>query len=199
MAEAVAKAEELDWPDRIANALSSYGWYLQKTFWPTDLAVDHPHPETAWTWGPVLGGAAALFIGTLLALAVWRDVPAALIGWLWFVGTLIPVIGLVQAGGQAMADRFAYVPHIGCSWPSSGRPPLCSLPCASRPPDNSAWQPLAWWSWRALPSRRSGTGAIPRRSGRMRQATEDNHRAHANLGSFYAARPALWTPVATAK
>ena len=97
---------------RIENVFVSYARYLGKTFWPVNLAVFYPHPghwPAAQTWL-----AAALVI--LISLgAVWRrrENPYWLTGWLWFLGTLVPVIGLVQAGTQAMADRYAYLPLIG--------------------------------------------------------------------------------------
>jgi tetratricopeptide (TPR) repeat protein len=98
---------------RVANAVVSYGWYLDKTFWPTGLALFYPHPHADWAWGPVLGWGAALLAVTAAVLAGARRRPWLAVGWLWFVGTLVPVIGLVQIGGQAHADRYAYVPHIG--------------------------------------------------------------------------------------
>src|SRR5262249_34262631 len=76
---------------RLANAATAYGWYLSRTFWPTELAVLYPHPEMNWSVLAVLGGATALLAGT--ALAVWqvRRRPWLFVGWLWFVGTLVPV------------------------------------------------------------------------------------------------------------
>ena len=97
---------------RAANALVSYLRYVGKTVWPDDLAVLYPHPGH-WPWGWVV--AATVFLLGITALAVWsrERVPALLVGWFWFVGTLVPVIGLVQVGIQSMADRYTYVPLIG--------------------------------------------------------------------------------------
>lgn len=98
---------------RAANALAAYGFYLGKLFAPIDLAVFYPHPGADLALWRVAGGAAALVLVSLLALRQRRERPYILVGWLWFVGTLVPVIGLVQVGGQAMADRYTYLPYIG--------------------------------------------------------------------------------------
>ncbi|TMA81673.1 MAG: tetratricopeptide repeat protein [Deltaproteobacteria bacterium] len=97
---------------RIANALVAYAMYLTKTVWPSGLAAFYP-PPAGWSGGEV--GASAAVLGLLSALAIVsaRRQPFLLVGWLWFLGTLVPVIGIVQAGDQVLADRFTYVPHIG--------------------------------------------------------------------------------------
>jgi hypothetical protein len=99
--------------DRAVNALAGYGWYVSATIWPSGLAVLYPHPRDEWTWSTVIMGAGLLT--TVSALAVWRARrwPWPFVGWFWFVGTLLPVIGLAQGGAQAWADRFSYWPHIG--------------------------------------------------------------------------------------
>jgi tetratricopeptide (TPR) repeat protein len=109
---AVASVESLPLGARGANALVSYCRYLGKIFWPTDLAVFYPRTGH-WPLVQVL------LAGVLLAgltAAFWvqrRRQPCLLMGWLWFVGTLVPMIQLVQSGDQAMADRFTYVPSLG--------------------------------------------------------------------------------------
>ena len=98
---------------RIANALVSYAAYLGQTVYPTDLAVFYPHPNggfPAWQVGAAFLVVAAL---TTLALRQARRRPYLLVGWLWYLGMLVPVIGLVQVGDQARADRYTYLPHIG--------------------------------------------------------------------------------------
>jgi tetratricopeptide (TPR) repeat protein len=97
---------------RVANALVSYAKYLGTTLWPSGLAAFYPYPS-AFATVEVLGATVALCGASALALATARSRPYLVVGWFWFLGTLVPVVGLVQAGSQAMADRFTYFPHIG--------------------------------------------------------------------------------------
>jgi tetratricopeptide (TPR) repeat protein len=99
-------------PTRLANALVSYLRYISKTFWPVDLAVVYPYPDH-WPAALVIGAAAMLAFWTGLFLWRARRNPYLPVGWFWFLGTLVPVIGIVQVGPQSMADRFTYVPSIG--------------------------------------------------------------------------------------
>jgi tetratricopeptide (TPR) repeat protein len=100
---------------RVENALFSYLRYIGKILWPAGLAVPYPHPGAALTLLQV-GGAAILLAGvTVAALLLRQSKPYAATGWFWFLGTLVPVIGLVQVSDQAMADRYAYVPLVGLS------------------------------------------------------------------------------------
>jgi Tfp pilus assembly protein PilF len=97
---------------RLSNALVSYAKYLLLTFWPNDLAVYYPFAGIA-AWQII--GAAFLLIG-ITALCFFQSRKHSgylIVGWLWFLGTLVPVIGLVQVGGQIMADRYFYIPSIG--------------------------------------------------------------------------------------
>lgn len=97
---------------RIENALVSYARYLGKIFWPADLAVIYPHPGHL----PMLGVAiAALLVAGLAFTAAWwfRKFPFVAVGAFWFLGMLVPTIGLVQVGVQSMADRYTYLPSIG--------------------------------------------------------------------------------------
>jgi protein O-mannosyl-transferase len=97
---------------RFANALVSYVWYVKKAFWPSHLALLYPHPPglpPIWQMA-----AAVLFLLAVTALVLARRRQRyLLVGWLWFLGTLVPMIGLVQVGRQAMADRYAYLPFVG--------------------------------------------------------------------------------------
>ncbi len=98
---------------RLENAVYAYALYVWKAFWPARLAVFYPHPGAALAVWQI--GRAALFVLTVTTL-VWRQRfarPYLLTGWLWFLGTLVPVIGLIQVGQQASADRYAYIPLIG--------------------------------------------------------------------------------------
>ena len=97
---------------RIENAIISYVAYIGKMFWPTRLAVFYPYPEAAAVWKVVAAAAVLAGVFILVVLQIRRR-PYGAVGWLWYVGTLVPVIGLVQVGSQAMADRYTYVPMIG--------------------------------------------------------------------------------------
>lgn len=98
---------------RLENAVWAYAMYVWKTFWPSGLALHYPHPaDTLAAWKV---GLAAAFLAAV-SLLVWRyrmSQRYLLTGWLWYLGTLVPAIGLVQVGDQAMADRYAYLPLIG--------------------------------------------------------------------------------------
>ncbi len=108
----VLAAEALPLGVRSGNALISYCRYLGKLFWPTDLAVFYPHPGHWPLERVVLAG--GLIVGlSVLFFVQRRRYPFLLMGWLWFCGTLVPVIGLVQMGLQAMADRYSYIPSLG--------------------------------------------------------------------------------------
>jgi protein O-mannosyl-transferase len=112
-AGAMANMEVFPLSSRIANALVSYLRYIGKMIWPSDLAVLYPHPGTGlplW-WGA--GAGLALLGLSILVVRVIRRRPYLAVGWLWYLGTLVPVIGLVQVGVQAYADRYTYVPLIG--------------------------------------------------------------------------------------
>ncbi len=109
----IAAVERLSFQDRAANALVSLVAYLGKFLWPTNLAIFYPHPQASLESWKVVGALALLAAVTAVA-AVWRrKYPHLIVGWLWYLGMLVPVIGLVQVGGQAMADRYTYLPNIG--------------------------------------------------------------------------------------
>lgn len=98
---------------RVANAIHAYAAYLGKFLWPRDLSVFYPYPGAGLTGASVLGAVAVLLAVTALAWRARARCPAAIVGWLWYLGTLVPVIGIVQVGLQAMADRYMYTPIIG--------------------------------------------------------------------------------------
>jgi tetratricopeptide (TPR) repeat protein len=97
---------------RVANALISYVEYMGKMIWPAHLAVYYVHPGAIPVW-KAAGAGVFLLCLTFLVLKGARKVPYLAVGWLWFIGTLVPVIGLLHVGGQAMADRYTYIPGIG--------------------------------------------------------------------------------------
>jgi Tfp pilus assembly protein PilF len=114
-AGAVAAAGEYPAPVRVLNALLAYATYLRQAFWPSDLAVFYPHRGADMPRAAALAAAVLLLSITAAALKLRARRPYLLVGWLWFVGTLVPVIGLVQVGSQAHADRYLYLPLIGLS------------------------------------------------------------------------------------
>ncbi len=97
----------------LANAAVSYGRYLGKSFWPAGLAVFYPLPAAPYPAWQVLGALLLLAGATALAARQLRRRPFLAVGWLWFLIALLPVIGLVQVGSQAMADRYTYLPSVG--------------------------------------------------------------------------------------
>ena len=97
---------------RLSNAIVSYARYLAKTVWPAHLAPMYPHPGASLRAWQVYGALLALLVVSMWVVEQRRR-RYLLLGWLWFLGTLIPMIGLVQVGRQAMADRYAYLPLIG--------------------------------------------------------------------------------------
>jgi tetratricopeptide (TPR) repeat protein len=110
---AALSLEELPLGARLGNALVSCVRYLVLAVWPADLAVFYPHPGEALPAWQVVGAGCLLTVLTAGALWQARRRPYLLVGWLWYLGTLVPVIGLVQVGEQALADRYTYVPLIG--------------------------------------------------------------------------------------
>ena len=110
---AVPTVEALGLRARAANAIVSYVGYITKMFWPTKLAALYPHPVSAIPAIAVASCGLALVVLTVVFLWLGRRHGYFAVGWLWYVGTLVPVIGLVQAGMQSMADRYTYVPMTG--------------------------------------------------------------------------------------
>jgi hypothetical protein len=111
---AVSTLEEVPATDRIANAIVSYVAYIGKLVWPVDLTMYYPRPASmpvAWVGGVALG----LVLVSWWALRSARQRPYLAVGWFWYLGVLVPVIGLIQVGVQGMADRYSYLPSIGLS------------------------------------------------------------------------------------
>lgn len=129
---------------RLGNALVAYARYLKKFLWPSDLAAFYPLLKP-WPTATVLGAAALLLVVTIAAIALWRTRPYLAVGWFWFLGMLVPMIGIVQVGNQAMADRYMYLPMTGLAimlawgaseivkqrrWLSAGAAAIALLLCA---------------------------------------------------------------------
>jgi len=124
---------------RAANAIVSYARYIEKAFWPSRLALLYPHPGTSLSPWQVLVASLVLLAITAVVAVNWRR-RYVVVGWLWFLVTMVPMIGLIQVGRQAMADRYAYLPFIGlfimfcwsvAEWAARRRLPAILLPCAT--------------------------------------------------------------------
>lgn len=111
-AGSIASLERIPFMERLFNAIISYTAYLGYIFWPADLAVFYPFNFFVPLWKVLLSGMILLCI-TMVVLSSIRKAPFLFTGWFWYLGTLVPVIGMVQVGNQAMADRYAYLPSIG--------------------------------------------------------------------------------------
>ncbi len=143
---------------RLANALVAYARYLGKTLWPSDLAVFYPYSPLSLDSWQVAGAALLLLAATAAVVLARKQQPYLLVGWLWFLGMLVPVIGLVQVGKQSWADRYTYLPHMGLfllvAWAASAvlvrwkRPPPIGFAVAGLALAACAWatsRQLAHW------------------------------------------------------
>lgn len=190
----VANLIVLPFSFRTANAASSYVSYAAKTIWPVDLAVFYPYPRVQSGWRMV-----ACLLGLwAVSLAVVREArrrPYLAVGWFWYLGTLVPVIGFIQAGDQAMADRYSYIPIIGlfimAAWgasewaarrPALRRPLAAAAACVVLACMITARAQVGYWRsdkelWaRALAATRgnyvaeSGMGTVMLAEGKLEQA-----------------------------
>ena len=110
---AVKPLEALTLKFRVANALVSYVTYVLKTIWPHNLAIFYPHPGNTLPLWQIMGAGLLIIAACFLAIRSAKKYPYITFGLFWYLGTLVPVIGLVQVGDQAMADRYTYIPLIG--------------------------------------------------------------------------------------
>jgi tetratricopeptide (TPR) repeat protein len=182
---------------RLENALISYVTYIVQMFWPTRLAVFYPYPKSISAWQAA--AACAMILGvSALALYTWRTRPYLTTGWFWYLGTLIPVIGLVQVGMQSHADRYMYIPMVGLTvilawgaadmaqkWPQANfgiavAGIVCCLACLAITPAQAAY----WRNSESLYQR-----AI--------SVTEDNYPAQFNLGYYLKDLPGRGPEAAT--
>ena len=103
----------LPWATRLAHATVAYATYLRVFFWPVDLGCIHPHPGMPSAMALIASAALLAVASGLFIAAAWRGRPVAVIGWCWFLGTLVPMVGLVTVGMNGWSDRYLYVPVIG--------------------------------------------------------------------------------------
>lgn len=110
--EAVIPLVDVSLKSRIMVALVAYAGYIEKMVYPVKLAVFYPYPKII-PWFALAGAALLLFFLSFLSIIFIKKRPYFIVGWLWYLGTLVPVIGLIQVGSQSMADRYTYIPLIG--------------------------------------------------------------------------------------
>lgn len=111
-AGALNSLADLSIMERCANAIVSYVKYIAMMFWPTRLAFLYPHPATI-PLGQIIGALTLIISITFIMIYAYQRKPYLFVGWFWYLGTLLPVIGLIQVGPAALADRYTYVPIIG--------------------------------------------------------------------------------------
>ena len=189
-ASAMSTLEELPFMYRAANAVVSCVAYLGQSIWPTGLAVFYPHPRDVLPWWTVGGCLFLLVSVSIVVIVVWRrSRPYLLVGWLWYLGMLVPVIGLVQVGTQARADRYMYLPLVGPSlalaWTtmefvgtSFARRSLCGMAwlVALVSLTGLSWQQACTW------------GNSEALWAHALTATSRNHLAHYNVGAAQGGR-----------
>jgi tetratricopeptide (TPR) repeat protein len=142
---------------RLQNALLSYVDYLKQTFWPADFAVIYPYNQSLPGW-QVGVAAGILLVVTAVAILTWRSHRYLAIGWFWYLGTLVPVIGLVQVGLQSRADRYTYIPLVGVfvmiawglaelveRWPAMKRPSVFLAAAACVVCMLISWAEVRYW------------------------------------------------------
>jgi len=112
--KAVSSAMAYTFRARLENAVVAYTRYIGHAFWPFRLSPAYPHPGNTIPLWPSLSAGAFLILVTIFVLAARKRY--LVVGWLWFLGVMVPMIGIVQVGDQAMADRYAYIPYIGLFW-----------------------------------------------------------------------------------
>lgn len=109
---AMKNLDAIPLPLRMENAAVAYLQYIIKMFWPRDLALLYPFPSSIPLWES-MGAGIILIAITLMVISFGKKLPYLAVGWFWYLITLVPVIGIVQVGGQSMADRYSYIPLIG--------------------------------------------------------------------------------------
>ncbi|NUM55943.1 MAG: tetratricopeptide repeat protein [Candidatus Hydrogenedentes bacterium] len=111
--QAIVSLDKLPLDMRLGNVAVSYVRYIAMMIWPSGLAIDYPHPKDSLSSFDIAASCALIAAVTAFAVAARNRAPYALVGWLWYLGTLVPVVGFVHIGEQGMADRYTYIPTIG--------------------------------------------------------------------------------------
>jgi len=184
----VQNLESLPLGMRLKNAAASYVAYIAATFWPSGLSFFYPHPGDSLSW-PVAAGCFALLCAITAATTVARNHRHFAVGWLWFVGTLFPTIGLVQIGAQARADRYMYLPLVGLTIMVAWAIPKA---VSRRRPVRVALAIVGCSAVAALSIRTSLQIPVWQDSVALAEhgleVTENNHVAHSLLGNAYRAQ-----------
>ena len=180
---AIAPLEKLPFLDRILNAIVSYVQYLMKIFWPVDLAIFYTYRQYLPSW-QVFGAASILLGISISVIYAIKKAPFLFVGWFWYLGTLIPVIGLVQVGKQSIADRYTYFPSIGIAiilaWgigylmPKEKLRKMILIPAAV-----IVFAGLTFLTWQQCGYWKNSISLFTH----VLQATKDNYLAHINLGA----------------
>jgi hypothetical protein len=171
---------------RLQNAVVANGQYLRDAIWPSGLAAMYPHPGRSISLTSVILAAVITSAITAVALWSWRKRGYLIVGWLWFLGTLIPMIGLIQVGSQARADRYAYLPLIGLFLIAGcGLAEICSKWPGTRAAVATATV-VALLGLGARTFRQVGYWQNPETLWtRALQVTKGNFFAHDSLGGYY--------------
>jgi tetratricopeptide (TPR) repeat protein len=149
---AMSSLERLPLGERLMNTAAAYAAYLGELVWPVRLAVLYPHPHGGLAPAEIARAVVVLAVVTALVLLAWRR-RYLTVGWLWFLGTLVPVIGLVQVGAQSMADRYTYLPYVGLFialvWGAADLAARRPVPVRSALAPAAlllgVWVPVGWW------------------------------------------------------
>lgn len=193
---AMTSSQLADMPGHAANAVVSYARYMGKILWPSRLSVIYPYPKDGWSPAAVLAALALLCLVTLIAVLQRRRRPYLLFGWLWYIVTLLPVIGLVKVGAHAIADRYLYIPATGlfvmiiwlaAEYALPGGHRLAIIASAGAIAVSAAatasWVQVGYW--------RDSTTLFQR----ALETTRDNWVAHTNMGIALADRGEIDEPI----
>jgi len=175
--------QRLSFSDRMMNAIVSYVSYLGKTLWPVDLACFYPYAHSFQLW-QVIGAASVLVAISVAVIFLIKKTPFLAVGWFWYLGALFPVSGLMQAGNQAMADRYTYFPFIGIAIMAAWGIPLLIKPEVIRkkilfPVAIAALAIMAIFVWQQCGYWKNSINLFSH----TLQATKDNALAHENLAA----------------
>src|SRR5208283_3372706 len=179
----IVSLQQLSFSDRFMNTIVSYVSYLGKTFWPADLAIIYPYAHSFQQW-QVTGAASVLVAISVAVVFLVKKTPFLAVGWFWYLGALFPVSGLMQAGAQAMADRYTYFPFIGIAIMAAWGIPLLIKPEDTRkkilfPAAIAALSIMAVFTWQQCGYWKNSIEL----SKHTLQVTKDNFVAHDSFAS----------------